>query len=336
MTDQTRPPTEFKLEVALGALGIGVPDALEEEARKRADDPTMRATLLAGLLHLRVQEAVHRLIVGQQNQEAPGAFIGRLAAVSPQGWPLEENHAEHAEWELSWAFDRAARMIDDVGEGAAPYCEEGMHDKPVDAHASAAISAIEIARDMLRLRSDPEYYGDREGALELLHEHLHRLHVAHAAVGDHHRQAAAEQDVVQGGDDEHDHDLGLPDGFEDPAGRPVNNELLSAFAGAAFDRCQSCQDVNMTLIVEDSATTARLVELACTTIHAQFGGLPRSLLDDDVPGPAAPPFRRLARAGADGNNAAMFELCEQMTVEDRRAAANTAADFVVHAITRGE
>jgi hypothetical protein len=117
--------------------------------------------------------------------------------------------------------------------------------------------------------------------------------------------------------------------YDDPAGRPVDHKLLSQFTGAAFDGCTSCQDALLTLIVEDAATTGRLVELACVATSAALGGLPAALTDPDARGLAAPEFRHLARAGLDGANDQMFAQCAQMTSAQRRAAANTAADILI-------
>lgn len=49
------------------------------------------------------------------------------------------------------------------------------------------------------------------------------------------------------------------------------------------------------------------------------------LPDPTAPGVAAPEFRQLARAGLDGDNAAM---CATMTLPQRRGA-NTAADLLI-------
>lgn len=135
--------------------------------------------------------------------------------------------------------------------------------------------------------------------------------------------------------DDHDHasDFDIPGG--DPHGRGVDITTLATFVGAAFDGCTSCQDPALTLLVEDAATTARLVELACMFTDQAAGGLPASLTDDGVEGPASPEFRRLARTGADGANDAMFVECQKMIAEQRRAAANSAADIIVGHLAMG-
>jgi len=132
------------------------------------------------------------------------------------------------------------------------------------------------------------------------------------------------------------------DGFEipldmpDPDGRPVDHGMLGRLVGAAFDGCTTCQDPLLTLLVEDPATTARVVELACISTHAMLGGLPASMTDPDAHGSSSSPeFRRLAHAGLDGENAAMWRECEAMTPTERRAAVNTALDTLVGQLALG-
>ncbi|BBG20749.1 hypothetical protein RVR_P25 (plasmid) [Actinacidiphila reveromycinica] len=121
----------------------------------------------------------------------------------------------------------------------------------------------------------------------------------------------------------------IPDDITDPDGRPVDHGMLSRLVGAAYDGCTTCQDPLLTLLVEDTATTARVVELACISTDAILGGLPPSMTDDSVPGASSPEFRRLARAGVDGENVAMWQECAAMTPTERRAAVNTALDTLV-------
>jgi len=128
---------------------------------------------------------------------------------------------------------------------------------------------------------------------------------------------------------DHQHDFPIPSDYQDPAGRPVDMELLGAFIGAAYDGCTTCQDAEMTRLVTDPATTARLVELACVAIQASLGGLPRNMTDRKAPGMTSQSFRALARAGLDGRNDAMFQACAAMGVPRRREAANDAADLLV-------
>ncbi|WP_144312096.1 hypothetical protein [Actinopolyspora erythraea] len=121
----------------------------------------------------------------------------------------------------------------------------------------------------------------------------------------------------------------IPEDYSDPSGRPVDHPLLAQFVGAAFDGCTSCQDALLTLMIDDAVTTGRLVELACVATQDALGGLPRNMTDHDAPGLASAEFRRLARAGLDGANTAMFDECGQMTATERRAAANSAADILI-------
>lgn len=128
-------------------------------------------------------------------------------------------------------------------------------------------------------------------------------------------------------------------GFEspvgDPLGRPIDQELLDRFVAAAFDGCTACQDALLARMVTDAVTTARLVELACVAIQQALGGLPASLTDELIAGEVSPQFRRLARAGLDGRNDAMFRICERMTPQQRRAAADSAADLLIGILAGG-
>ncbi len=128
----------------------------------------------------------------------------------------------------------------------------------------------------------------------------------------------------------HDHEgFGAPPEFADPLGRPVNRDLLGRFIGAAFDGCKPCQEALAAEISEDAVTAARLVELACLAVDSTVGGVPSAMTSDDAPGLASPEFRKLARAGADGHNAAMFDECAAMTAAERRSAVETAADLLI-------
>lgn len=130
----------------------------------------------------------------------------------------------------------------------------------------------------------------------------------------------------------------IPEDFEDPEGRPVDHKLLSALVGAAFDGCLSCQDPLLTLLVEDPATTARLVELACIIVQNLFGGLPASMTypGHDPSNAFSVEFRRLAYEGLDGAHEAMGQMCAAMPVVNRRAAANTALNQVVGGLASGQ
>lgn len=110
------------------------------------------------------------------------------------------------------------------------------------------------------------------------------------------------------------------------AGQPVDHDLLGKFVGAAFDGC-SCQGALLTLMVDDPATIAHLVELTCVSSQASFGGLPAYLIDDRLRGPASPEFRQLARLH--GANTTMVTVCREMTSHQRRCAVHTAVDLLV-------
>ncbi|MET8428715.1 hypothetical protein [Nocardia sp. NPDC004860] len=105
--------------------------------------------------------------------------------------------------------------------------------------------------------------------------------------------------------------------------------MLGRFVGAAVDGCGSCQDAQLKLMVEDPATTARLVELACVSTYSLMGGLPVEMIDLDAPGVASSEFRRLARVGLGGANTVMWTECEAMDTTQRRAALETAADILI-------
>lgn len=127
----------------------------------------------------------------------------------------------------------------------------------------------------------------------------------------------------------HDH-LGfeLPAG-SDPLGRPIDEALLGSFIAAAFDGCQSCQDRLITAVAADAPMMSRLVELACVAAQSVLGGLPANLTDLWAPGAASTEFRLLAAAGLDGANHLMWDRCSAMSMNQRRAAADTAADLLI-------
>jgi hypothetical protein len=121
-----------------------------------------------------------------------------------------------------------------------------------------------------------------------------------------------------------------------PGEATIDFELIGSLVGVAFDGCTTCQDPLLTLLVEDAASTTRLVELACVATAAQLGGLPPSMHDVDHSGGLTPmPFRRLAGAGLDGQAAAMYRVAEEMSVQDRRVAANCALDTLVGMMATG-
>jgi hypothetical protein len=135
-----------------------------------------------------------------------------------------------------------------------------------------------------------------------------------------------------------DHEHGgfdIPLAYIDPAGRAVDHRLLGDFVGASVAGCRSCRDALLTFVAEDSPTTARLVELACISTRELLGGLPTTMTSEDAGGPVGREFRRLAGAGVDGANSAMFAACASMTSEQRRAAADTASGILVSQLRMG-
>lgn len=84
-------------------------------------------------------------------------------------------------------------------------------------------------------------------------------------------------------------------------------------------------------MARDPVATARLIQLACVAAQKEFGFLPPNLIDPDLPGWSGPEFRRAASAGIGGNHVSLYTTVAQMTVSQRAAAANDAADeFVKH------
>ncbi|MBT2468369.1 hypothetical protein J7E97_10880 [Streptomyces sp. ISL-66] len=54
-------------------------------------------------------------------------------------------------------------------------------------------------------------------------------------------------------------------------------------------------------------------------VHQTNDGLPASMTEDDAGGTASPEFTRLARAGLDGANDAMFAECERLCQRSRNS-----------------
>ncbi|WP_306367978.1 hypothetical protein [Nocardiopsis sp. CC223A] len=182
-TDPAPLPDETQLRTALETLGVQVPQQL---AAADDPDPKMLTVALAALAHRHLHQWLHALIRGNQDDEAPGAFIDRLAAVRPQGWPLPEDHTARALDELSWTIDRLSVLLLDEGGGAAPYTASD-ESPPVEAHASAALAAAEIAQELIRLRAQPTFYGAPDQGLSLVSARCVELNVAMDAVAEHHR-----------------------------------------------------------------------------------------------------------------------------------------------------
>jgi hypothetical protein len=135
---------------------------------------------------------------------------------------------------------------------------------------------------------------------------------------------------------EHRHvEVEIPADYVDPAGRAVDHCLLGQFVGAVFDDCVSCGEALLALLVEDSITTARLVELACISTRNVIGGLPENLTDAQAPSAITVEFRALAHTGLDGANAAMFERCARMNLAQRRAAATSGVALLITQLSLG-
>lgn len=141
---------------------------------------------------------------------------------------------------------------------------------------------------------------------------------------------------------EHDHDhFVIP-----PAERiddKVDYDLMSAFLGAADETCTSCQDAELTRLVQDVPTTVQMVELNGNMIASMLGGLPAGMTVEDDPDELAthpPEFRAILRAALEAGHpdrarAAMRKVCEGMTETQRREAVNAAADGIIGMMTFG-
>lgn len=120
----------------------------------------------------------------------------------------------------------------------------------------------------------------------------------------------------------------IHDGFDIPGAGAADTALICQLIGAAFDGCRPCQDELQAAVAEDAPTTARLVELACTTVAARLGGLPAPMLSAGESS-FTPPFRALARAGLDAATERLWGLATDMSGPDRHAAAGDALDLLV-------
>ena len=125
------------------------------------------------------------------------------------------------------------------------------------------------------------------------------------------------------------------EGFEVAPGKlsgwGVDAVLLGQLVGAAVELCFSCQEALLTLVGEDAATTAQLVELACVAVNETLGGLPVDLVDvADADSPVPLGFRQLALSVFEGSDpAALLAQCAGMAAAERRGAARTATSLFV-------
>lgn len=120
----------------------------------------------------------------------------------------------------------------------------------------------------------------------------------------------------------------LPGEPTDDEGRAVNEQLLAGLMGAAL-KGSECLDEHLDEVAADPACLARLVtvsRLAALRVH--HGELPGYITDDDDRfGPSYPELKRLVRAVTAAEP--LFDLCEQLTPAERRAAAVGALEVLV-------
>ena len=124
----------------------------------------------------------------------------------------------------------------------------------------------------------------------------------------------------------------LPGGPTDTEGRAVNEQLLGALMGAALKGCE-CVAEHLDEVADHPACLVRLVTVSrLTALRVYHGELPGFMTDDDdTSGSSAPELRRLVRAVTAAEP--LFELCEQLTPAERRAAAGEALELLVGHLT---
>ncbi|WSP41490.1 hypothetical protein OG247_32145 [Streptomyces sp. NBC_01244] len=132
----------------------------------------------------------------------------------------------------------------------------------------------------------------------------------------------------------HEHgSVELPGGPTNAEGRAVNEALLGALMAAAIKGCTECVDRRLDEVASEPTCLARLVEVTrLTTLRLNRGEIPGFMTDDDDTfGPAAPELKRLVRAATAAEP--LTEVCEQLTIAERRAAAEYAIELLVGALT---
>jgi hypothetical protein len=135
--------------------------------------------------------------------------------------------------------------------------------------------------------------------------------------------------------DSHRHDrVVIPAYYADPAGRPVDHQLLARLLGAMLDRCGLCTELLLLLLAEDSLTTARLVELCCIGAREQTDISARCHTPDtsDVSAMAVmlpAQFWELAQTGLASGSGALSRRCQRMSAEQRREAARYAMAVLI-------
>ncbi|MFF8601873.1 hypothetical protein ACF065_27635 [Streptomyces sp. NPDC015232] len=114
----------------------------------------------------------------------------------------------------------------------------------------------------------------------------------------------------------------------DSEGRAVNEEALGALMGAVLNSCE-CVAEHLDEVAADAGCLVRLVTFSrLTALRVYRGELPGYMTDDDDRFSASSPeLKRLVRAVTAGEP--LFELCEQMTPAERRAAAEDALDALM-------
>jgi hypothetical protein len=140
--------------------------------------------------------------------------------------------------------------------------------------------------------------------------------------------------------DAHRHDrVALPAQCADPAGRPVDHQLLAQLLGAILDECGLCTELLLVMLAEDALTTARLVELCCISAREQHDTTsPHTAPDifgDTTPLPAQiTQFLELTQAGLSSGSAALERRCREITPNQRRAVASYAMTVLVDQLLR--
>ncbi len=119
----------------------------------------------------------------------------------------------------------------------------------------------------------------------------------------------------------HDHTAGLP--LDDTAGGS-DPMLLRRLIGAAYAGCAPCQVTALTAVSEHPPTSARVVEVTCTTLVNALGSIPGSALST-----LSTPFRTLATVGDESGIEAMRDAAVVMTPAQRRQAVDSALDLLV-------
>ncbi|MGN2634652.1 hypothetical protein ACTD5D_00345 [Nocardia takedensis] len=121
---------------------------------------------------------------------------------------------------------------------------------------------------------------------------------------------------------DHDHAFGMPLDI-DPAGGsdPV---MLRRLIGAAYAGCSPCQVTALAAVAEHPPTSARVIEVTCTTLVDALGSIPESALST-----LSTPFRTLAVVGDETGVDQMRAAAAMMTTDQRRQAVDSALDLLI-------